>query len=217
MHYGHASVCVKFVCIVCDIIFVLSYSRPLTLRVCLQGDGERMERVQESFELRDRKRERERWTVRPRGERDGVGREDRQEMKGSKRNGWDSLTSCTECAHSPCDEKQGRLVSSITRACRISCVRALRHAGNSVNCSLISNTCRHGDHGRAVMNDQGQTREHAAHAPGQLRLLVICLFFCWCFLALWIFPSPSFIQGGVVWEQLFFFSNSLFSKRKHKT
>lgn len=50
MHREHASVCAKFACIVCDIIFVSSYSRPLTLRVCLEGDGERMERVQEGFE-----------------------------------------------------------------------------------------------------------------------------------------------------------------------
>lgn len=46
----HSSACVKFACVVCNIIFVSSYSRPLTLRVCLKGDGQRMEQVQESFE-----------------------------------------------------------------------------------------------------------------------------------------------------------------------
>lgn len=79
MHREHASVCVKFACIVCNIIFVSSYSRPLTLRVCLEGDGERMERVQESFEKRDRKKERERDEQ---SDRQSGGGEDRQEMKG---------------------------------------------------------------------------------------------------------------------------------------
>lgn len=59
MHYQHASVRVKFARSARDLIFVSSYSRPLTLRVCLEGGGERMERVQESFEQRDRTGERD--------------------------------------------------------------------------------------------------------------------------------------------------------------
>lgn len=86
MPYIHASARVKFACIVRTIIFVWSYSRPLTLRVCLEGDGrERMERVQESSEQAERVKK-ERRPVRQAEQRGG---EDRQEIKRSPEDGTD--------------------------------------------------------------------------------------------------------------------------------
>lgn len=56
--FYYTSICLTFACAVGVVIFVLSYSRPLTQRVCPEGSGERMERVHESFHI-TRQREKE--------------------------------------------------------------------------------------------------------------------------------------------------------------
>lgn len=56
MHFGQVSVCVQFACTVCNVFFV-SYSRLLTLRVCLGGDEERIERVQETLNSKTNREE----------------------------------------------------------------------------------------------------------------------------------------------------------------
>lgn len=122
--------------------------------------GRWMENGRRTRELWIAGRERERRTAR-RKERDK--KWDRQEGNERQREEWmrlsDQLYRACSFAMWAADEKRWKLVSIITQPFKSAVLaRARRHAGNPLNSSLISNTCRHGEgHRRAAMNDRGRT------------------------------------------------------------
>lgn len=205
MHDEHACVyicehCMQYICLE---LLMLADSESLPWG----GQKENGESTRELWIARQKKRE-----LNSQTEREGGGG-DRQEMKGSKRNGWECLTSCTERAHSPCGllmRSGGDWWAASHRPVRSAVLTlTLWHTGNSLTGSLISNTCENVDgHGRAVMNNQGWMIKHMLPVNFGYWLFGFSTVDC---------ASHLFIQGRAIWEQVFFFNNSLFWKRKHKT